>query len=88
MLKELGESNIVTTGRPLPFVKKVKLIKDKQNGKKMMREVLEVLIDPALVKREVERRRRVRSRAPKTMDQMEQEAEKTRIKRRIRENIR
>jgi hypothetical protein len=51
-------------------------------------EVLEILIDEQSVKKEIEKRRRVRSRAPKSVEEMAAEAELVRKKRRIRENIR
>jgi len=73
-------------GRPLPFVKKTKSVKDPVTKK--YKEVLEILIDETAVKKEIEKRRRVRSRAPKSVEEMAAEAEKMRVKRRIRENIR
>jgi hypothetical protein len=51
-------------------------------------EVLEILINEQSVKKEIEKRRRVRSRAPKSVEEMAAEAEVVRKKRRIRENIR
>jgi hypothetical protein len=67
-------------------VKKTKSVKDPVTKK--YKEVLEILIDDKEVKREIEKRRRVRSRAPKSVEEMAAEAEKMRVKRRIRENIR
>ena len=67
-------------------MKKTKTVKDPVTKK--FKEVLEILIDETSVKKEIEKRRRVRSRAPKSVEEMAAEAEKMRVKRRIRENIR
>lgn len=67
-------------------MKKTKSVKDPVTKK--YKEVLEILIDETAVKKEIEKRRRVRSRAPKSVEEMAAEAEKMRVKRRIRENIR
>lgn len=89
MAKELGqEAQVVATGRPLPFVKKLRAVKDKAT--KQHYEVLEIIIKPAEVKLEVEKKRRSRNntRAPKSLQDVAAEAELQRKKRRIRENIR
>lgn len=80
----------IAAGKPLPFIKKVKLIKERKDGKRIQREVLEIIRDKDAVKREIEKRRLVKARTggPKSIDEVTKEADAERIRRRIRENIR
>lgn len=70
----------------MPFVKKTRSIRDPET--KQTYEVVEIVIQQAEVKSEIEKKRRIRNRAPKSVGEIAAEAELVRKKRRIRENIR